>query len=74
VVFEGLALTAAGLVAGLGSAFLLSRWMKDLLFEITPTDPVTYAVITGVMLGVAVLAALGPASKATRVNPVDVLR
>jgi putative ABC transport system permease protein len=74
VVFEGLALTAAGLVAGLGSAFLLSRWMKDLLFEVAPTDPVTYAVITGVMLSVAILAALGPARRATRVDPVEALR
>jgi ABC-type lipoprotein release transport system permease subunit len=48
--------------------------MKDLLFEVTPADPVTYAVITGVMLGVAVLAALGPARRATRVDPVEALR
>ena len=74
VMFEGLALTMVGLVLGLGGAFLLGRWMKDLLFEVTPADPVTYAVITGVMLGVAVLAALGPARRATRVDPVEALR
>lgn len=74
VVFEGLALTAVGLVAGLGGAILLSRWMKDLLFEIKPTDPLTYAVIAGVMLTVALAAALGPARRATRVDPVEVLR
>src|SRR5688572_22295698 len=74
VVFEGLALTAVGLIAGLGGAILLSRWMKDLLFEIKPTDPLTYAVIAGVMLTVALIAALGPARRATRVDPVEVLR
>jgi len=74
VVFEGLALTAVGLVAGLGAAVLLGRWMKDLLFEIKPTDPLTYAIIAGVMLAVALVAALGPARRATRVDPVDVLR
>jgi putative ABC transport system permease protein len=74
VVFEGLALTAMGVVAGLGGAILLSRWMKDLLFEITPTDPLTYAVIAAVMLTVALVAALGPARRATRVDPVEVLR
>jgi putative ABC transport system permease protein len=74
VVFEGLALTTAGLVAGLGAAFLLSRWMKDLLFEITPSDPATYAVIAGMMLLVAIVAAFGPARRATRVDPVEVLR
>jgi ABC-type antimicrobial peptide transport system permease subunit len=70
VVFEGLALTAVGL----GGAILLGRWMKDLLFEITPTDPLTYAVIASVMLTVALVAALGPARRATRVDPVEVLR
>jgi putative ABC transport system permease protein len=74
VLTEGLALTAAGLVAGLGGAFLMGRWMKDLLFEIEPADPVTYGIIAGVMLVVAVLAAIGPARRATRVDPVDVLR
>jgi ABC-type antimicrobial peptide transport system permease subunit len=74
VVFEGLALTAVGLVAGLGAAVLLSRWMKDLLFDVTPTDPLTYGMIAVVMLTVALLAALGPARRATRVDPVEVLR
>ena len=74
VVLEGLALTGLGLAFGLGAAVLLSRWMKDLLFEITPTDPLTYAVIAGVMLTVALIAALAPARRATRVDPVEVLR
>jgi putative ABC transport system permease protein len=74
VVFEGLALTAVGLVSGLGIAVLLGRWMKDLLFEIKPTDPLTYGVIAGVMFAVALIAAFGPARRATRVDPVDVLR
>jgi ABC-type antimicrobial peptide transport system permease subunit len=74
VVFEGLALTTVGLLAGLVGGFLVSRWMKDLLFEITPTDPLTYGVIAAVMLTVALLAALGPARRATRVDPVEVLR
>lgn len=70
----GVALTAAGLVAGLGGAVLLSRSMKELLFEIEPTDPTTYGVLAGVMFIVAVLAALGPARRATRVDPVEALR
>jgi predicted permease len=74
VVVEGLTLTGVGLAVGLGAAVLLSRWMKDLLFEITPTDPLTYGVIGGVMLAVALVAALGPARRATKVDPVDVLR
>lgn len=74
VVFEGLALTALGLAWGLGGAVLLSRWMKDLLFEIEPTDPLTYGLIAAVMLTVALIAALAPARRATRVDPVEVLR
>jgi ABC-type antimicrobial peptide transport system permease subunit len=74
VMFEGLALTVAGLVAGLTGAYLLSRWMKDLLFEIEPTDPLTYATIAGVMLLVAVLAAFGPARRATQVEAGSILR
>ena len=74
VVFEGLALTALGLACGLGGAVLLSRWMKDLLFEVEPTDPLTYGLIAAVMLTVALIAALAPARRATRVDPVEVLR
>jgi predicted permease len=74
VVVEGLTLTGVGLALGLGGAALLSKWMKDLLFEITPTDPLTYGLIAAVMLAVALVAALGPARRATRVDPVEVLR
>lgn len=74
VVAEGLALTAAGILAGLGGAYLLGRWMQDMLFGIEPTDPTTYGVIVGVMLFVGLLAALVPARRATQVDPVAVLR
>ncbi len=74
VLSEGLVLTMTGLVAGLGGAFLLGRVMQDLLFGVTPTDPVAYGIIVVVMLIVAVLASAVPARRATRVDPVDVLR
>jgi len=64
VLLEGLALTSAGLLAGLVTAALLGRTMKELLFEIEPSDPVTYAVISGVMIAVALLASIGPARRA----------
>jgi len=74
VLFEGLALTTLGLIAGLGGAYLLSRAMRDMLFGIEPSDPVAYGVIVAVMMTVACLAALVPARRATRVDPVEVLR
>ena len=74
VIGEGLTLTLVGLAAGLGGASLLARSMKSLLFDTEPTDVTTYVVVTSVMVVVAVLAALGPARRATRVNPAEVLR
>jgi putative ABC transport system permease protein len=74
VVAEGLALTTAGLVVGLAGAYVASRAMQEMLFGVEHTDPVAYGVITGAMVIVAVLAALGPARRATKVDPVEVLR
>ena len=74
VITEGLALTIAGLTIGLGAAFLLASTMKSLLFSIEPTDGATYLLVVAVMIAVAVLAALAPARRATKVDPVEVLR
>lgn len=74
VMLEGLWLTAAGLVVGLMGGLWLGRAMQELLFEIRPTDPATYVAISIVMVVVAVLAGVGPARRATRVNPVESLR
>ena len=49
-------LTGAGLIAGVGIAFLSSRWLTSLLFEVTPTDPVTLAAVVTVIIMVAAAA------------------
>ena len=67
-------MTSVGVVIGLAVALSASRLVKDLLFGVAPTDPLTYAAIAALLLAVAVLATLLPARRATRVNPVDVLR
>jgi putative ABC transport system permease protein len=74
VVAEGLALTTGGLVMGVAGAYVGSRAMQEMLFGVEHTDPLAYGVITGTMVIVAVLAALGPAWRATKVDPVEVLR
>jgi len=74
VLMEGLSVTCVGLVAGLGGGYLLARWLQTMLFSVSPSDGPTYLVVTAIMLGVATLAAAIPARRATRVNPVDVLR
>jgi predicted permease len=74
IVTEGLTLTAAGLALGLAAAVALSRLLADMVFEVRPTDPLTYAAIAAILLVVAFAASLVPARRAMRVDPVSVLR
>ena len=71
---QGLTLAIAGVAAGVAAAFALTRWMESLLYEVRPTDPVTFATVPLVLVGVAILASLLPGWRATRVSPVQVLR
>jgi putative ABC transport system permease protein len=73
-VLQGLKLVAIGLVVGLVAAFVLTRVMASLLFGISATDPLTFLTISGVLLGVALLASYIPALRATRVDPMIALR
>ena len=68
-----LALTAGGLAVGLAGAWLATRWLASLVFEVGVRDPVTFVSVAGVLMAVAVLAALVPIRRATRVNPLEVL-
>jgi putative ABC transport system permease protein len=71
---DGLALASAGVVIGLGAAAGLSRLMSSLLFEISPIDPLTYAVVPIVLVTAAALASYLPARRAASVDPVEALR
>jgi putative ABC transport system permease protein len=74
VVLEGLSLTVGGVVLGTVGAFALTRVMQSLLFGVTPTDPLTFATVTGVLALVAVAACIIPARRASRVDPQLALR
>jgi len=74
VLKQGLALVGLGLGAGLVAAFLLSHLMASVLFGVPATDPLTFAAVIAVLLGVAVLACLLPARRATSINPMVALR
>ena len=74
VVREGMVLAAVGALIGLVGALALTRFMAGLLFEISPRDPLTFAAVSGIMLGVAFLACFIPARRATRVDPMIALR
>jgi putative ABC transport system permease protein len=74
VVGQGMSLVVAGIVLGLAGALLLTRLMRALLFEVSATDPVTFGTVSLLLVGVALLACLVPARRATRVDPMVALR
>ena len=73
-VSQGAVLAGAGVGIGLAAALLLTRLMSTLLFGVSPLDPATYAVVTVLLLAVAMLAAYVPARLSTRVDPIQALR
>lgn len=74
VLRRGLGASALGIAVGLGVAPLLARLVSGLLYGVSPFDPVTYGVQAVVLLGVASTAAYLPARRATRVDPVTILK
>jgi ABC-type antimicrobial peptide transport system permease subunit len=74
VLRRGLAIAAAGLSAGLLCARATNRLLQSLLYEVSPTDAVTLAGVALLLLGVAVLAGVGPARASTRIDPARALR
>ena len=74
VMRQGLKLTAIGIAIGLLASWGLTRLVAGMLFGVSPTDPVTFAVVVAVMLVVAVMAIWLPARRASRIDPLTALR
>ena len=74
VVREGMALGVAGLAIGLLAALGANRLVRALLFDVAPTDALTYGAVSAIVLTVAALAAYVPARRASRVDPLTALR
>ena len=67
-------LVAIGLALGLVGALAGGKLVRGLLYGMEPTDPLTLAVVAGMLLAIALLAALLPARRATKVDPIIALR
>jgi putative ABC transport system permease protein len=74
VVGQGMILVSAGVGVGLFVSLWLTRYLASMLYEVKPADPLTYAAVAILLIGVAVLACLLPAWRAARVDPMTALR
>ena len=74
IVRQGMTLTLVGVVVGVGSAYLLSRFVSSFLFGVTATDPLIFVAVPVVLSAVAFLAVWLPARRASRIDPIIALR
>jgi len=74
MVRQGMNLVVIGVMFGLAGAFATTRLMTTLLFDVTAKDPVTFVVVTAVLMIVALLACYIPARRAAKVDPLVALR
>ncbi|HYP08495.1 MAG TPA: FtsX-like permease family protein, partial [Bryobacteraceae bacterium] len=74
IVRQGFRLTLIGVAGGVAGALMVTRFLTTQLYGVGATDPVTFVVVTGLILGIALLAMTAPAWRATRVDPLLALR
>ena len=74
VVTQGLKLVVIGVTIGIAGALALTRFLSSLLYGVKPTDPATFVAVSLILVGVALLASYIPARRATKVDPMVVLR
>jgi len=74
VIRQGMTMTGAGIVLGVAAALGLTRVIASLLYDVTPTDPATFAIVIAALAATALAACGGPAIKAALVDPIVALR
>ena len=74
VLRQGAILAASGIAVGLALSFVLTRALGNVLFGVSPADPLTYAAVSGVLIAVALVACYLPARRAAKVDPMVALR
>jgi len=74
VIRQGATLALAGIVLGILGAIVSTRWMRSMLFQVDPLDPLTFAAVSVALAAVAIGATWAPALRAARVSPVTTMR
>jgi putative ABC transport system permease protein len=74
MVRQGMKLTLIGISIGLALSFALTRLMKESLYQVEATDPMTFLIVSLILAGVALAACWIPARRALKVDPIVALR
>jgi len=74
VVGHGMRLALIGLLAGVAGALALTQLMANLLYQVKPADPMTFAVVCALLAGIVLLACWLPARRAANLSPLEALR
>jgi putative ABC transport system permease protein len=74
VIGQGMKWVVTGAALGIAGALALTRVIRSLLYGVTPTDPLTFAGVSVLLVGVALLACYLPARRASRIDPMEALR
>jgi putative ABC transport system permease protein len=74
VVRQGLVLTIIGVTVGVAASLAVTRVLKGLLWGVSPTDPVTFALVALALAAAALMACCVPARRALTINPIVALR
>ena len=74
IIGQGMKLVAFGVAIGLAASLALARLMMSLLYEVKPTDPLTYAAVALLLISIALAANFAPARRAVSVDPTVALR
>jgi putative ABC transport system permease protein len=74
IIWQSLVLTLVGIVVGSVAAFGVTRVLRNLLYQVSPVDPLAFVVVTVLLAGVTLVASYFPARRATRIDPLLALR